>query len=131
MARPIRINKPFVTRLPGAYRPHKLAKLDKRTREARRMRQIEADLFEHVGGVDRATAPQKYLIERTAIDIVRLELLDTKMTNGSITEYDARISHALRGAVRLALRQLGAAVSASKPADALGYAAHRAKGKAA
>jgi hypothetical protein len=128
MSHPIRINKPFITRITGANRPHKLAKLDKRTREARRLRQIEYDLFEHIGGLDRATAPQRYLIERTAIDIVRLELLDAKMTDGSVTEYDTRIAHALRNSVRLSLRQLGAPATI-KPADALAYM--RRKGKAA
>jgi hypothetical protein len=82
-------------------------KLDGRTRVARRLRAITAELTDHLGGPDRVTAPQRYLIERVAIDIVRLEALDAEMATGRISEHDARIAHALRNSVRLALREIG------------------------
>lgn len=133
MAATIRIDRPFVTRIPSATKPHCLAKIDKRTREARRLRQIEHDLFEHLGGVDRASAPQRYMIERVAIDIVRLELLDAKMTDGTVTDLDARVAHALRNSTRLALRELGMTEPPrDKPPSLAGHlSALRSKGRAA
>jgi hypothetical protein len=97
--------------IPGARRPLRWRKLDGRTKEARRLRQIEADLVAHVGGPDRVTAPQRFLIERTAIDIIRAEQLDARMATGVFSDHDAIVAHALRNSVRLALRQLGAAVT--------------------
>ena len=49
---------------------------------------------------------QRYLIERTAIDLLRLETLDAKMALGTISDYDGRSAHALRNTVRLALHDL-------------------------
>ena len=91
--------------------------LDGRTRAARRLRAITQELTEHVGGPDRVSAAQRYLIERTAIDILRLELLDGEMARGMISNHNGRVAHALRNTVRLALRELGMAPSA-KPLDA-------------
>lgn len=102
----------------GASRPHRLAKLDGRTREARRLRQINRELTDHVGGSDRVSAAQKYLIARTAIDILRLELLDAEMAAGTVSNHDARVAHALRNTVRLALRALGMKAAAAKPPSA-------------
>jgi hypothetical protein len=92
-----------------------LAKLDGRTREARRLRQIERDLTENAGGPDRVSAPQRYLIQRTAIDILRLELLDNEMALGTVSAHDGRVAHALRNSVRLALRDLGGLKAAAPP----------------
>jgi hypothetical protein len=95
------------TRDIGAHsRPHRLAKLDGRTREAKRLREITRDLTNHVGGAAQVSAAQRYLIQRTAIDILRLELLDADMATGRISDHSARIAHALRNSVRLALRDL-------------------------
>jgi hypothetical protein len=88
-------------------RPHVLRKLDGRTREAKRLRVITAELLAHIGGAESASAPQRYLVERTAIDILRLELFDAEMAAGTISNHDARVAHALRNTVRLALRELG------------------------
>jgi hypothetical protein len=84
-----------------------LAKLDGRTKESRRLRQIEHELTENAGGANRVSAPQRYLIERVAIDILRLELLDAEMVAGTLSAHDGRVAHALRNSVRLALRELG------------------------
>ncbi len=78
-----------------------------RSHVGRRLRAIKRELTEHLGGPDRVTAPQRFLIERLAIDLVRLELLDLEMTNGTISEHDARVAHALRNSTRLALKDLG------------------------
>jgi hypothetical protein len=92
--------------LGAAFRSNTLKKLDGRTKTARRLREIISELTEHCGGVERVSAAQRYLIERTAIDILRLEALDVEMAAGTVSAHDARISHALRGSVRLALRDL-------------------------
>lgn len=91
---------------PGS-RTDRLRKLDGRTRVARRLRAITADLVAHVGGAPSST--QRYLIDRTAIDILRLEQLDAAMATGRCSEHDSRVAHALRNSVRLALRELGLA----------------------
>jgi hypothetical protein len=96
-------------------RAHRLAKLDGRTREARRLRAVTRELTEHVGGADRVSAAQRYLIERTAIDLLRLELLDGEMAAGTVSNHDARVAHALRNTIRLSLRELGMQAAAAKP----------------
>jgi hypothetical protein len=58
--------------LGAAFRSNTLKKLDGRTKTARRLREIISELTEHCGGVERVSAAQRYLIERTAIDIRRL-----------------------------------------------------------
>jgi hypothetical protein len=90
-----------------------LRKLDGRTRSAKYLRQIERELIEHLGG--QATAPQRYLVERVAVDLLRLRLLDAEMAAGTVSDHNARIAHALRNSVRLALRELGP--PAASPAD--------------
>jgi hypothetical protein len=72
------------------------------------LREIIGELTDHCGGAERVSAAQKYLIERTAIDILRLEALDVEMAAGTVSSHDARVAHALRGTVRLALRDLHA-----------------------
>jgi hypothetical protein len=96
-------------------RQGRLAKLDGRTREARRLRAITGELTEHAGGADRVSVAQRYLIQRTAIDLLRLELLDGEMAAGTVSNHDARVAHALRNTVRLALRDLGLQAAAARP----------------
>jgi hypothetical protein len=68
---------------------------------------IKNDLAAHLGGWSRVSVAQRYLIERAAIDILRLELLDAEMATGTFSEHDGRVAHALRNSVRLMLRDLG------------------------
>lgn len=99
----------------GAHsRPHRLQQLDGRGREARYLRRIESELAEHLGGAERVSVAQRILIERLAVDLLRLELLDGKAAVGKLTEHDGRIAHALRNSVRLALRDLGLKGAAAK-----------------
>jgi hypothetical protein len=103
-----------ITRQIGACsRRDALRKIDGRTRSGRYLRQIERELIEHLGG--SASAPQRYLVERVAVDLLRLRLLDSEMAAGTISDHDARVAHALRNSVRLALRELGP--PATSPAD--------------
>jgi len=94
----------YVARLPGDQSPLKLARLDGRSREGKRLRAIKRGLIEEIGG--NPTPSQLLLIERTAVDLLRLELFDVEMTIGMISDHDARVAHALRGSVRLGLRDL-------------------------
>ena len=48
------------TAMAGIIRPERLAKLDGRTREARRLREITADLTEHAGGAGRVSAVRRF-----------------------------------------------------------------------
>jgi hypothetical protein len=94
-------------RIGSESRTDRLRKLDGRTKVARRLRTITMDLVVHVGG--QPSAAQRYLIDRLAIDILRLELLDAKMAAGNFSEHDGRVAHALRNSMRLSLRELGLA----------------------
>ncbi|MCH9050082.1 MAG: hypothetical protein IIA72_03225 [Proteobacteria bacterium] len=92
----------------GPYsRPHMLAKLDGRTKEARQMEATVAELADHVGG--EPTALQARLIDR----IARLELYLSKMdqranANGStLSERDSKQYLAWCNSLRLAMRDLG------------------------
>ena len=79
-------------------RVHALRKLDGRTRESKFLK-TEADLLASIGGPERASLPQKILIRRIAIDLLRLELIDAEMIEGRLTDHDGRIAHALRNSV--------------------------------
>jgi hypothetical protein len=98
---------PDARRLPKYSRVNTLRVLDGRSKQARRIKTIMADLVADMGGAEQVSVAQRLLIERLAVDIVRLELLDAKATGGSFTELDGRIAHALRNSVRPVLRDLG------------------------
>lgn len=92
----------------GPYsRPHALARLDKRTREARFLKRVRDELTAYLGGSEHMTVPQRILVARVAVDLLRLELLDQKIARGEeLTDHDGRIAHALRNSIRLMLRDL-------------------------
>ena len=98
----------------GYSRRDGLRKIDGRTRSAKYLRQIERELTEHLGGSDRVSTPQRYLVGRVAVDLLRLRLLDAEMAAGTVSEHDARVAHALRNSVRLALREIGFAPAAAR-----------------
>ena len=78
------------------------------------MRRIENELAAHLGG--NVTVPQRILINRLSVDLLRLELLDGEVGMCALTERDVRTSQVLRNSVRLALRDLGLeAVAAPAP----------------
>ncbi|HEV2546259.1 MAG TPA: hypothetical protein VGU20_02890 [Stellaceae bacterium] len=113
----------------------RVRKLDGRTREAKRLRQIEADLVAHLGGPERVNAAQRLLIERVSVDLLRLAMFDTKTAAGQLSDLDSRIMHALRNSTRLTLRDLGAigalAPEEPPPQTALDYLREKAAKKAA
>jgi hypothetical protein len=70
-------------------RPDALAKRDGRTREARMLKKVHADLVSHVGGTPSAT--QLALIEQAAQIRIRLAALDRRYAEtGAMTEHDGR-----------------------------------------
>jgi hypothetical protein len=79
---------------------------DGRTREARIIKQTVADLVEHLGG--RPTAPQKLLIDASAILVLRLRVaLDRYATgNGDCESLDRHVV-ALQNGLRANLVSLG------------------------
>jgi hypothetical protein len=107
----------------------RLRRLDRRTRVGKFLIATERALIEHLGGPDHVTTPQRILIERVASDLLRLEMFDEKVSAGtSFTDHDARVFHALRNSVRLALRDLGFDKADAPPAQTLsGYLASKAQ----
>lgn len=80
--------------------------MDQRTREARIMAKVRADLSVHVGGKPSAT--QNALIERAAWLTLHVALLDAKMTApSSLTEHDSRTYLAWSASLVRTLRTLG------------------------
>jgi hypothetical protein len=96
-------------------RPDRWQKLDGRTREARQLRAVVADLTAHVGGSPSAT--EKLLIDRLARVYLRLALFDQKLEAGTFTDHDGRVYGALHTAIRLMTRQLGMKPAGAKPED--------------
>jgi hypothetical protein len=60
-----------------------LRNMDGRTKEVRRLKTITADLAAHLGVSERVNPAQRFLVERAAIDILRLKILDAAMAAGT------------------------------------------------
>ena len=87
--------------------------LDGRSREAKYLRAVEAQLVAHIGG--HPSAAQVLLIRRAAQTSLRLSLFDKRLAGGvEWTERDARESHALSNQLRLLLREIGLRAAAPK-----------------
>ena len=91
----------------GPYsRPSVLAKLDGRTREARLLAEVRADLTAHLGG--NPSAVQRRMIERCAWLSLHVAQLDAKaVEGGGLTDHDHRTYLAWSAALTRMLRQLG------------------------
>jgi hypothetical protein len=63
---------------------------DGRSKEGKLLRATRKALFDHLGGEDRITAPQRALIERCAMLQLRISMLDDRLVNGGFTEFDAK-----------------------------------------
>lgn len=86
--------------------PNTLAKLDGRTREARLMQKVRAELVAHVGGSPSAT--QRALIERAANLTVRLAVMDQKFAETGVqSEHDSRTYLAWTNTLTRTMRHLG------------------------
>ncbi len=87
-------------------------KVDGRSKDGRFLAQIERELVAQIGGQPSMT--EKLLIRRLARGMLRLELLDEKMTDGQWTDHDARTFGGLTNAVRLLARELGLRAAPAK-----------------
>lgn len=94
----------------GPYsRRSRLDKLDRRTAEARFMRDVRAELTAHVGGNPSAT--QAAMIDRAAWLRLHLRTMDNRTAeNRSMSEPDTRTYLAWTGALRRVMDALGPAV---------------------
>lgn len=101
----VRIHK-TMTHIGPHSRPGKLAIIDGRRAEARRMKEITAQLSEHVGGAPSVT--QQMLIGRIAALMLRVELMDKEVLSGTPqTERDQRAYLGWNNSISRLLRQLG------------------------
>ena len=117
------------TRTIGPYsRPHTLAKLDRRTREARLMQPTRAALVAHVGG--RPTAVQAALIEQAVQLHLRIAAIDRKFTEtGQQTDRDSRTYLAWANTYGRLLARLGLAATPAASRDLRTILADRAAGR--
>lgn len=99
----------------GPYsRPHVLAKIDGRTKEARLLRETRAELAQHVGGNPSAT--QRALIERAAQLSLRIALIDQRFAETSTqTEHDSRTYLAWSNSLSRTMRELGVHAAPARP----------------
>jgi hypothetical protein len=82
-----------------------LGLVDGRTREGRLLAQMRRVLIEQVGG--DPTPPQRILIERAAYLQLRCAKLDSRLIDGTFTQYDNASYIAFCNALRRALVSLG------------------------
>jgi hypothetical protein len=95
-----------------------LAKLDKRTKEARLLAARRAELIAHIGG--EPSAVQKVLIERAARLMLFVELMDREaLEAGTMSERNSRQYLAWQNSLRLCLRELGVKAAATVPPPSL------------
>jgi len=95
-------------------RPGKLAIIDGRRAEARRMKEIREGLIAHLGGTP--SIAENMLIQRIAMLMLRMELMDARaLKNGDMSERDGRQYLAWNGAVARMLRQLGLKATPARP----------------
>ena len=105
-------------------RPHRLLKLDGRTKEARLMAAARAELVQHVGG--NPSSVQARLIERAARLTLYIELMDARaLGSGGMTERDSRQYLAWTNSLRLTLRELGIKAAATRAPTLNEYLASR------
>lgn len=79
--------------------------LDGRTAEARRFKDVLADLVEHLGGTDWASEPQKHLARRAAALIVSCERAEKSLATGD--EFDVAEYTTAANSLRRLLTDLG------------------------
>ena len=94
--------------------PDALAKLDKRTRESRLLRDVRRELTEHVGG--SPSAAQRMLIEQAAQLRLHLAMMDRRTAQGrALTPHDSRVYLAWANSLSKLLRHLGLKGAAARP----------------
>ena len=87
-------------------RPYRFTSPDKRTREAKAMEKLRAELTAHVGGSPRVA--QRLLIERAVGIGLRIALLDRKLGDAlQLTDADSKAYLGLSNAIQRTVRELG------------------------
>jgi hypothetical protein len=105
--------------------PADLAKLDGRTREARLMRELRAELVSHVGGKPSAT--QMALIDQATQLRLRLATMDRDFAEtGDMTGHDSRTYLAWSNSYARLLRHLGLKGVGERPPSLADHIAARA-----
>jgi hypothetical protein len=89
-----------------------LGTIDGRSAIGRLIRDLEEQLFDHIGGRKRATITQKLLIDRLIRIRLRLDAFDKKLDADEWTDLDGRTYGGLQNAYRLCIRELGAPAKA-------------------
>jgi hypothetical protein len=93
-----------------------LAKLDRRTKEARLLETARASLTRHVGGAPNDV--QRVLIERASRLLVYLEVMDKQaLEDGTMSERNSRMYLGWQNSLRLTLREIVASSSTPVKAD--------------
>lgn len=89
--------------------------MDRRTKPARLLKQMEADLTRHVGGTPSAT--QRALIARCAMLTLHVAMLDARAleNGGAMSGHDQRAYLAFSNSLTRALRDLGLDAAAAAP----------------
>lgn len=99
----------------GPYsRPGALASVDRRTKPARLLKQITAELTAHIGGAP--TAAERVLIGRLAMLSLQCAQLDERVLAGGVmTEHDSRTFLAWSNSLERGLHRLGLKGVAAAP----------------
>lgn len=103
-------------------RPGKLAILDGRRAEARRMKEMRQGLTQHLGGNPSAT--QRLMIDRVAMMMLRMELMDKEAMSGTpMADHDQRAYLGWANSVSRMLRPLGLQGASGKAPNLKDYLA--------
>lgn len=114
-----------MTGLAPYSRPPALTRLDGRTREARLLHALRAELTAHVGG--RPSATQAAIIEQAAQIKLRLAVMDRRFAEtGAQTDHDSRTYLAWANSYARLMKQLGLQSPAQKAPRLPDYLAARA-----
>jgi hypothetical protein len=114
-----------MTHLGPHSRPGKLAIIDGRSAEARRMKAIRQELVAHLG--NSASTTQRMMIDRIAMLTLRVELMDRKALKlGGQTDHDSRQYLAWANSISKMLRHLGLAGQPAKQKSLADHLAERA-----
>ena len=106
--------------MPGKATPFgpyskRLRRLDGRTREGQREREVIAELTAHLGG--KPTTPQLILVQRVAKLLVVIELLERRLIEkGEVSDFAGRQYLAWVNTLRLLLQLIGIERSEQAPA---------------
>jgi hypothetical protein len=105
-------SKPLKNAYSRPLRRGVLGDLDGRSKEGRFLSQVQAGLFEQLGG--SPTFAQQLLARRIARSLLMLEVLDLKLCSGDWNDCDARTQGGLQNSIRLGLKELGLKAAPAK-----------------